>query len=169
MFFAEVFPNGLSLGPIAVNILTALVVAVITAGITARLALKRFRSQQWWAIKAQAYGDIINALYDLTRWGDMEMGMQLGPQVERTEFHKKLKEKSEEASERLLRAANTSSFLFSKEAQQILDELREGLQTAGKAAPHDWYTFVFDYVDAARRCLDKLPTAARRELSVKRL
>ncbi len=48
----------------SLNILTGIVIAVISSLIATHLALKRFRTEKWWERKVDAYLKIIEALHN---------------------------------------------------------------------------------------------------------
>src|SRR6266536_1374619 len=83
-------------------ILPGLVIAVVTAIITVRLALRRFYSERWWERKAQAYSDILEALYISQAYADAFVARAVGGGYrDPDERYKELEGKSGAAHERL--------------------------------------------------------------------
>jgi hypothetical protein len=59
----------MSLGTLATSILSGVVTAIVTAFVSVRLALRRFRSERLWDRKFQAYSDLFQALFHVKAYG----------------------------------------------------------------------------------------------------
>ena len=55
----------MDIGQLAASILTSLIVGTVIAYLTVRLSIRQFYSQRWWDRKAEAYTDILEAIYNM--------------------------------------------------------------------------------------------------------
>ena len=107
------------------ELLGALVIAVVASWVTVRLSLRSFLSQRWWEMKADAYSQIMEQLSHLEYYEAryLEAMENFGdPSAER---HKLAAEESAEASRALRKAAAIGALIISEKAADALDELYE--------------------------------------------
>ena len=109
------------------GLLTALIpglfISIVTAYFTSKWAMRRFHSQKWWELKAEAYSKIIARLVDLQyclgRWFDIFLlNKELDPKV-----REELVEESSQAREYLTKAAAAGAYIVSDETAVALEEL----------------------------------------------
>ena len=55
------------------QVVSAIVIAVISARVTVHFALKRFYSEKWWERKTEAYTAIIEALHHVRNYADTNL------------------------------------------------------------------------------------------------
>jgi hypothetical protein len=147
------------------TLFVGIVVAVVSAYVTVRLAIKRFRAEQWWSRKADAYAAILEALHcskdcDSAHLSEVVEGRELNE-----EYRTQLLERGRNANWQLRKAIDTSKFLFCNEAVAVLDELRVGLQNADDA--QQYVEKLESCYSAEKKCLDQLPAIAKKDLGVK--
>ena len=141
------------------------VVALLTAYVTVRLALRRFRAEQWWSRKADAYAAIMEALHnakdcDSVHFTEINEDRHYSP-----EYKAELSKRGREADQQIRKGIDTSTFLLSEEAVEVLEELRSGLAEADDA--QDYAEHLWASLGAVNKCLEKLPSIAKKDLGVK--
>jgi len=147
-------------GTLAVGV----VIAVVSAHVTVRLALKRFRAEQWWTRKVDAYASLIEALHHLKRSNEYDMRTYERGRVSDKNMEARLK--GAESYDAVLKAIDTAQFLLCEEAASILEKLRTNLENANKA--EDYYEHLDISIDGIRTALGSLPKVARKDLRVER-
>ena len=148
--------------PTAGTFVTGIVVAVLTAFLTVRLALKRFYSEKWWERKAEAYGAILEALHHVRNYTDhnlesLKRGVDLPPEGD-AELTKKL----QEAMAELRKHWDIGSFVICKEAVTVMDTFMEELDAATKYS--NWDAHLIIKMDAVNKCLNTMREIARKDL-----
>jgi hypothetical protein len=155
------------------KLLPSVVIGVVTAIVTVRLALVRFRTEKWWERKADAYTSIGAALFEYRRFcsefathpSDFD---QLMP-----ERRQGIGTKGTEAMEHVQRATAMGAFLLSRRAARALAQLQFQLATVHMVEPLKMFAdqadilaeFAPRFLQLARRDLRLLPwwTRARFE------
>jgi len=155
-------PSYPTLSSILIALGPALVVGIVTAFVTVRLALSRFRQERWWERKAQAYADLFEALFDVQwharrRIEEIEEGSQF---VEG--YMQRLADRASTGYSEIRKYAAIGPFLFSSETASRLAQLEKSLdRPSHDADPHDEWSETLDAVTAALR---DLRTMAHRDL-----
>jgi hypothetical protein len=107
------------------TILPSLIGGVVTAAVSVRLALKRFRSERWWERKAQAYSDLLLSLFHV----QIHAKRRLEEVVEGVAFDESyiatLSARAANGFAEIRKAAALGSFLFSTEVSQRLLRLEQ--------------------------------------------
>ena len=146
------------------NLGVSIVAGAACAYITVRLALKRFRAEQWWTRKVDAYSAIFEALHRMKRFDEECEREALEGRQRNEEQMKRLQERAFAGRNDLLEAVDTARFILSDEAVRLLLEAREGLERASK---HDsLFEYVEDALGTISGCLEALPEVAKRDLAV---
>lgn len=108
---------------LALSLISGIVVALVASYVTVRLSLRRFYSEKWWKRKAQAYSEIIEALYDVKngkdKWLD-ENFRQLHPDDQNWD---ELDLRSREGWDRIERTVGIGAFIISDEALRVLTDM----------------------------------------------
>ena len=147
------------------NLGVGIVIALITAYVTVRLATQRFRTEQWWTRKADAYKVLLDALHrvkscDTKYLTELMQGRPFDEQS-RSEILKVFRE----ADLEVRKAIDTGSFIFCPEAMEVLRDLSEGLKQADRAETFDEHLEM--ELHAVEECLRVLPDIAKKDLNVK--
>jgi ribosomal protein S17E len=145
---------------ILVGLIPALLVSVISAYLTTRLALNKFYSEKWWEKKAEAYSDILGKLSDMhlciEKWADEELGT-----VRWTEKYKEeLSRDYSQAKKTVAKAVTMGSFIISEEAATTLTKLEKELNRLDL----NNYGDLEDARKAITNCIEKLREDAKRNL-----
>ena len=114
---------------LAPSLISGIVVAVVASYVTVRLSLKRFYSERWWERKAQAYSEIVEALYDVQNSVELQLeAVERGLAYE-DEYSKQLQERSVEGHRSIYKSAGIGAFIISDEASELLSQVRSEIET----------------------------------------
>ncbi len=153
------------------NLAGSLIVAVVTAVVTVKLALRRLRSERWWERKANAYSSIIESLHVMkrakVRW------LENPDRTKDKERERELLQQYRKAQDEVNKAVDMSSFLLSGEAAEVLRQFKIEFENAEEDALVDGqhldnYGRVSGELSAIEHCIEKLPGIARKDLEIKR-
>jgi len=112
---------------IIIKIIPGIIIAIFTSSVaaylTAKWSLKKFYSEKWWERKENAYSDIINALYDLLQYCEIQREDWLGETGYSDENMKDFGERHSRAFWKIKKATTIGAFVVSHEAEKILIEL----------------------------------------------
>ncbi len=145
----------------AVNI----TVAITTAIVTVHLSIRRFRTEKWWEIRAEAYHRVIEALHNAKAFSDTHLKADMEDLAISPEREKEVSEQSEKAVREITHAIDLGRYLLSKEA---LDRLkRYQTDRAAAADTTSWQRYLMDTRDVCEDCLKDMSKIARRELKIK--
>lgn len=139
-------------------------VAVASAFLGARLALRTFSREKWWEAKMAAYMRILEALHHMNR------DLTISSNAERTgrdtddEFHQEWSKKHEAAWDEIRRQVDMGEFLFSPAAMRILEEL---LDDGRGDDPNEMYIEHLGRLqESVRKCMPAIKAAARKDLGL---
>lgn len=145
-----------------VNIISGLLISVITAVVTVRLSLSRFRSERWWERKADSYSRIIESLHHMKEYcmkqlAAFESSTQLSGETER-----ELLMKAKEGVEQLSMATDVGSFIISNKAVDCLKDFQKRYHAV------KYGNYIYDYFDSQaaiiEECLSSLREIAKIDL-----
>ncbi len=156
-----------SLTEIAKILIPGIVIAVLSAVITVKLAIRRFHEERWWEKKVASYSSLLEVLHRFKNHAHKHYVNEWLPtpilsEEEKVALQKEWKRTSEEYS--LLR--DLASFHLSDEAVSILDEY----ENRGSGPPPPGFDLVQSlkaHYEAVSHCLERLKEAAKRDLKVK--
>jgi hypothetical protein len=114
------------------TLLSSIIVAVIAAQISVRLALRRFRTEKWWERKAEAYSRIVEALHSLVVYYDAKVAEEYDQVTHTEDFKKRLNDESDRAIHELRKATGVGAFIISNEAAEALARIYESEVVAYK-------------------------------------
>jgi hypothetical protein len=147
------------IGEIAVGI----VVGIVSAYASARLALRRYRSERWWDKKYDAYIVILNSLHGLLQnvdaYYDEAMSGAETPEDQQTERRRRYRE----AVSEIERHITLGTFLLHRDTVDALQKLKEGINVARKLDDFVEYLDASDF--SYRDALAKIRKVAEKELS----
>lgn len=139
-----------TLDSILIALAPALVVGVVTALVTVRLALSRFRQERWWERKAQAYADLFEALFNV-QWHAKRQIEAIEEGAHFVEgYMEGLSERASAGYLSIRKLAAIGPFLFSAETANRLAALEKSLDRPSREDPHDEYSDALDAVTAAQ-------------------
>jgi hypothetical protein len=141
---------------------TSVVVAVISAYIGARIALRRFYSEKWWERRAAAYTAIIEAVHHIREHADTNLAFTLAGKDLPSDGDKELTQKLQSAIAELRKQRDIGSLVISDEAVMELNNLFEALE-ASTQTPH-WQDHLEIKLSAIDDLLPLLRAIARKHL-----
>jgi hypothetical protein len=146
------------------SFISSLIVAVITANLTVRLALKRFYAEKWWERKATAYNSIIEALHHVREHADTNLHFSLTQRDLPEKSDQELTDKLETAMAELRKQLDVGDFLLSDEAVAAMNKLMNGLDKSTRTTC--WQEHLQLKVDAVDSCLAEMRLMARKDLKL---
>lgn len=148
---------------VAANALPGLAAAVLSAALSAKWALARFRSEKWWERKVSTYTEITRALFLVKRYVDMWVESYESRSERTEEFQKRLLDDWHLGSRAVEEATVIGSFIISAEAAEILAQLR---RESSNCDPEDPYDQATTEAAALDRAIPAFTAAARRDLGI---
>ncbi len=151
-------------GQLAVNSVPGLAAAVLSAALSAKWALARFRSERWWERKVETYTDITRALFLVKRYVDAWVD-DYESRIKRTEeFNQRLLDDWHLGSRAVDEATVIGSFIISEEAARVLAQLR---REKASCDPDDSYDQATTEAAALERAIRAFTGAARRDIGIR--
>jgi len=105
--------------------LPGVITAVFASYLAAKWSLKRFYSEKLWERKEHAYVEIIDALYDLLQYCEIQKGDYGQGTGYSKENEDELRESYNQAYWKIKKATDIGAFVVSPQAETVLKELRE--------------------------------------------
>jgi len=147
----------------AVNAVPSVLAAVLSAGLTARWALTRFRAEKWWERKVDTYTEIARALFLVKRYvGDWVESNETGV-VHTSEYQKQLLADWHKGARAVEEATVLGSFIISPKAAQVLAELQRQKCSGDPDDPGDGATRELEALGVA---IPAFTSAARTDLGL---
>lgn len=148
------------------SFLLAAGVGVVTALFSVHLALRRFRTERWWERKAQAYADVISALFDVQRYCRLEVErIEEGTQFAE-DYVEDINARSNAGFAEIRKAAALGTFVFGPKTASRLEQLEEQLDD-----PHyneDVLETMVATLGAVTSALKDLKRLSKKDLSLPR-
>lgn len=142
------------------TLVPSLIVAVLTAVITVRLSLRRFRTERWWEHKADVYSRIVGALYNVAEYCSEESRATLRG----ADIGEDAKQRYKEAHRDLKKVTAIGAYIISDEVAEALAKLEARPRLAS-----DEYDFLqaldADY-KAYKATLEEVRELAKKDLGV---
>jgi len=146
--------------------LISVITAIIASYSTAQWSLKKFYSEKWWERKERAYTEIIDALYDLLQYCEIQKG-DFGQGSGYSENKMKLfREKYNQAYWKIKKATDIGAFVVSSEAEIALKELRD--RQRPNWDDYDLWDIYEDDYKYYQNTLEKIVNIARIDLKAKK-
>ena len=153
-----------SLAETIINLAQSLLIAVLTAFLTVRLSLRRFRAERWWERKAEAYSKIVEALHNAMEYcAAMSDEEQMGSELS-DERKKRLTDDYLVAVQEIKKATGIGAFIISSDVADVLSKL----DARPRPDPNKtafWEIFD-DAFDAYRTALMHIRELAKKDLEV---
>lgn len=140
----------------------SLLVAVVAAVVTARLALRRFYREKWWEAKMRAYTDLLQALHHMKRDLDISINAEESGIDTDTDYHRTWAAKHMEAWDEVRRQIDVGELLYSVETMGILKKLNDVTSKQFVS----YYEHLDNLHEAVSACLPEIKASARRDLKL---
>jgi hypothetical protein len=142
---------------------SSLIVGLVTALLTVRLALGRHYREKWWEAKMEAYTSLIEALHHMNRDLELSTASMMRGDSEQSEYEKEWANKHRDAWNEIRRQMDVGEFLYSRDSVEVLRAFNRSTQHD----PDDTYG---DYLDKAQsavaKCLPAIKLSAREDLGL---
>lgn len=145
--------------------IVAVVVGPLSAWITVKLSLRRFRAEKWWEMRVEAYRRVIEALHDATKYPEAHFDAAVEGYKISDKGKEELRFIARKASIEILRATETGALLLSSRALCRLRKYQEERMEVG----HSGVDIASQYdlhLGAINTCLNDLIDIARRDLKI---
>ncbi|MBZ5794474.1 hypothetical protein K8353_30570 [Burkholderia contaminans] len=152
------------LGPLA-SFGGSVIVAIITALLTVRLALKRFYAEKWWERQSAAYESIFEALHHVRNHADTNLSFSLRGRELPEEGERELTEKLQGAMAELRKQVDIGSFVLSESAIRVMVKLMSDLDESTKTTC--WQEHLELKLASVDSCLSSMRLIARKDLRLK--
>ena len=139
-----------------------IITAIIAAYFTARWSLKKIYSEKWWERKEKAYSGIIESLYDVMEYCEIQSDNAEYGKKYSEERMKEINEKYSIAYWKLKKVTEIGGFIISNEGANVLRELRSRPKLKWNENP-PWEIYDQDY-EYYKKALEKIIEIANKDL-----
>lgn len=136
------------LTPIVQGLIVGLIVAVVTTLLTVWLALWRFHSEQWWSRKAEAYVEVLRAMFKAKSYVAARLNRHMSAEALSKDEENRLLAHAREGYEELFRASAVDALFLPEEAQNSLELVLPAIRNS-------WLPDSYDSLEPAMAALDK--------------
>jgi hypothetical protein len=148
-------------GYFAANLAVPMIVVFITAWLSARFAIRQFRSQSWWERKWTEYTELIKHLHELKRYcAKGLLFLDIGENIP-ADDRRQWKEGLITSADLLCEKADRCELLLSKEASHALRSFLVDIKQCVPGQTSDSLNIIVKSIDTFRT---KLIKSARKEL-----
>ena len=152
-----------SLPSLLANILLSLLTAFVASGLTAWVALRRFREDKWWEQKFSSYTAIFNELHDMGAIFNEDLESLKHGREFSEEDSSMLRHRYASAKRTLEKQLDVDEFLLSPDSVAALRKLGRQLTHAGPEGP-SFSDYVMHSNNALIECLENLRILAKNDL-----
>jgi len=145
------------------TILSGVAIAGLSSWITVQLSLKKFRTEKWWEMKAEAYSSLLGTIHDAKAFAEENLEADAGNKDITKEQDEELRAKSHRANAEIYRAMDVGAFYLSQEAIERLKSYKN--ETPEKE--ETWVQYLMADFDATDSCLKDMITIARNDLQIR--
>ncbi len=149
------------------SFITPITIGFISAFFGSLVAIRKFKKEKLWERKEKAYGEIINALYDLLQHCEIhkeDYGQGTGFSEEKEQ---EFGDKYNKAFWKIKKITDIGAFVISSEAHSILSELRNREMLNWEENPSfDVYEHEYQHFQAA---LNQIVIIAKAELNAEKV
>jgi hypothetical protein len=152
----------ISIDNLVAGVMASTVTGIVTALVSVRLALRRFRSERLWDRKMQAYSSLFDALYHVKAYTERVVDqLEVHREID-SEHMKDVSDRSVAGYREIRKAVVVGTFILGPEAVTRLEKLERTLDD-----PHhndDLYEEVSADLKAVTSAIDDLRPIAKRDL-----
>jgi hypothetical protein len=152
------------IGPL-LSFFGSIVVAVVTASLTVRLALRRFYAEKWWERKSAAYAAIIEALHHVRNHADTNLAFEMRGREVPEQGDRLLTERLQDGMAELRKQLDMGSFVISDRAVALVSKLMQELEASTHTT--QWVEHLELRLSALDSCLIEMRNAARADLQIR--
>jgi hypothetical protein len=142
-------------------------VGLISGIFSAYLATRGHRNKKWWEMRVSAYQSAIEALSDLIYYYERQYNAEITRREVNKKYQTELHKLWAEGYQKVKKAADSGSFLFSRDVKYALKEFID-LEKENKNEKQQHYQ---EYLDSslfiAKKCLETVVTSANKDLRMR--
>lgn len=146
------------------EITKTILIPILTAAITVKLSLNKFRTEKWWEKKTETYSGIVDALHKLKNYCEQKLEAEYRPNSLSKEKEKELQNQYNQAYQEVTKAIDVGSFIISKEALKVLQDYENRPQLNWNENPL-WDIIEHD-LDYTKTCLKNFKKEAKKDLGI---
>jgi ABC-type nitrate/sulfonate/bicarbonate transport system substrate-binding protein len=146
------------------SLLPSLIVGICTAIFSVRLALRRFHAERWWERKAEAYSQIVEALYHAMEYCAAHSDEDTTGQQISEEREKELSEGYVRAYRELRKATSVGAYIISDEVAEVLAKLEKRPRLDPKDCA--WFEIYDADYQAYKTTLAEVRALAKKDLRI---
>jgi hypothetical protein len=144
-------------------LIAGVVASVLTNYFGAHFSLKRFRREQWWLSKRDAYDSIIRKLAEIKFSSGSEMTtLSTGGVI----VPSKVPDRTKELSWNLQEVASTGAYIVSKKTSEAVQRVLSVLEISADSSAGNFYEELSKNYKAAEDALEIVRAEAHRDLKV---
>lgn len=148
---------------IAIGIITAVTISVLSSWVTVQLSLRQFRSERWWEKRVDAYSKIIEALHNSKAFLEEHLEAEAVEGDLSAERKKELGARAHAANDEIVKAVNVGAFLLSEKALANLKQYKVDTATHPDMM---WDEYLEQNFPATKVCLEAIVKIAKKDLAV---
>lgn len=157
---------GATLEEILAAIAIAIISSVISSLLTFKLSLRKFRTEKWWELKAEAYQKVIKALHEYKSLSGAYLDAFENEGSLLDKDKKKLKQRSGNARKIIYRYTDIGAFWMTKEAIDSLEKYQDELNDlVNTSTVMDFHEIMESDYDITTKCLKNIIIVAKQDLS----
>lgn len=146
------------------SILSTITVSIITAIFAVYLAMRRFRADKWWERKHESYTRLLQVIHRMVRNAETHLDDSTGERGMTQEEKRHLEEDWKVLHREYCEVRDLADFDLSSEAVESLGKFDAARISARNN--EDVYVWISQDLEASKRCLADIKSAARRDLRV---
>lgn len=150
--------------PVFVSFISSVVIAVVVAMVTVRLALKRFHTEKWWERKSTAYVSIIEALHHMRDHADTNLTFALMQRDLQDDGAEQLRLKMAQGLSELRKQRDMGDLVLSPAAVALMNALLQELSESPRTT--SWEEHLEMNLIVIDKCLLHMRVIARDDLRV---
>ena len=152
-----------SLENVMLQLLGALLIALVSAWLTVRLSLRRFRLERLWDRKAQSYERVLEAFHKSKKFSFEHLRAWEHGRELTDERDKELRRLAHEALEEILRVSDVGSFTLSSAALELIEKYRA--ESDNENGINSWYEHLEHDFAVTKKYMDLVVAEAKRDLA----
>ena len=143
----------------------AAMIAILTAVITVKLAIRRFHEERWWGKKETSYTNLLEVIHHLKNYASQHYDRGFNPEGFSKEHMRKLEDEWRRTNREYAKLRDLASLHLSDDAMTVLE--RYEIRKREARNEDDVFLWIEKDLEAATECLEQLKVAAKKDLKVR--
>ena len=146
------------------EIVKPILISLLTAIITVKFSLRKFRTEKWWEKKAETYAKIIDALHHLKNYCEKKLDVEYGCFKLDQKVEEKLAEQYKMALSEVSKAIDVGAFILTDEAVEILETYQNRPELSWDDYP--LFEIIEHDLKYTKECLQTFKIVAKKDLGI---